>query len=290
MLQLNRFSSCLICNSTQLQNLEGYEANYLVKCKSCNFVFCERKPSEQELVNHYLLYSRGTSISSITIHRYEQLLDEFERFRKTNNILDIGCGDGHFLEVAKARNWNVYGTEFTTEAIQVVRKKGIKMKLGSLDPNNYENDFFDVVTSFEVIEHINNPVDEIRAIKMILRTGGLVYLTTPNFNSVSRNIVGANWNVIEYPEHLSYYTRSTIQKLFSTVGLKALKISTTGISLNRISRSIKPKNSFVKPTYDESFREKSEKDLFFRFLKMITNFNLNLLNKGDTIKAFFIKN
>ena len=144
-------TSCLICNSENLSDLERHSKNYLTKCKSCGFVFCKKNPTLIELTNYYKQYTRGGVISKITIKRYDELLDEFEKYRKTNNILDVGCGDGHFLEVAKKRGWNVFGTEFTDEAIDVCIKKGIKMHKGVLACENYSENEFDIITSFEVI-------------------------------------------------------------------------------------------------------------------------------------------
>ena len=86
------------------------------------------------------------------------------------------------------------------------------MNEGILNPINY-NFKFDIITSFEVVEHINNPKEEINNYNQILRKGGLFYCTTPNFNSLSRRILKAKWNTICYPEHLSYYTIKTLTKL-----------------------------------------------------------------------------
>ena len=111
---------CLICSSSNLTILPAYQKDYLVQCMSCKFVFCNRIPTNDELLNHYKKYNRGNELSPITLLRYNELLDKFEQFRQTNNILDIGCGDGYFLEAAKNRGWNVYGTEFTDEAIEIL--------------------------------------------------------------------------------------------------------------------------------------------------------------------------
>src|SRR5437764_554107 len=107
---------CLICNSNKLKRLKGYESAFLIQCQTCSFVFCEKIPSEKELTDHYKSYGRNDYLSPITIKRYHELLDEFEKFRKTNKILDIGSGIGYFLEVAKSRGWEVFGTEYTDKA------------------------------------------------------------------------------------------------------------------------------------------------------------------------------
>ncbi len=98
------------------------------------------------------------------------------------------------------------GTEYTYKAIDICKSLNINMQHGKLNPALYENEMFDIITSFEVIEHINNPQEEIKNIKKLLRSGGLFYFTTPNFNSLERYIRKEKYTVISYPEHLSYYT------------------------------------------------------------------------------------
>ena len=95
--------------------------------------------------------------------------------------------------------------------MEICSKKGIYMKKGVLNPKDYNSQEFDVITSFEVIEHINNPREELQNFYKILRKGGMVYCTTPNFNSLLRYRLKEKYNVICYPEHLSYYTPKTLK-------------------------------------------------------------------------------
>ena len=283
---------CLICSSNKLIQLNGYESNYLVRCVSCRFVFSAKKPSQEELVDHYNQYTRDDYLPPLTIKRYNELLDVMEKYRKTNKLLDIGSGMGYFLEQAKRRGWDVYGTEFTDVAIEICSSKGINMFKGALDSAQYENDSFDVITSMEVIEHINNPRIELEKINKFLRSGGLFYCTTPNFNSFSRLYLKNKWNNIIYPEHLSYYTVFTIKKLFKDLKIKPNKVITTGISFSRIKTSKlgKKKNESINPSsIDEKLRNKLESKFYFRGLKKILNMFLTLFRLGDTIKLYGIK-
>ena len=142
----NHHNSCLICKSPLLKDLKTFEFAHLSKCKKCNFVFSKKIPSQQELIDHYDGYGRNDYLSPITIKRYNELLDKFEKFKKTGKILDVGCGIGYFLEIAKQRGWEVYGTEYTDEAFEICTRKGIKMNLGKLDQNNYESEMFEKIT------------------------------------------------------------------------------------------------------------------------------------------------
>jgi 2-polyprenyl-3-methyl-5-hydroxy-6-metoxy-1,4-benzoquinol methylase len=287
-LGIHQFDSCILCESTTLKRLQGYEKDYLVRCNSCHFVFCKRKPTLGELKAHYELYLRNELLSEITSKRYEELLDKFEVYRKTNNIIDVGCGDGLFLEAAKKRKWNVFGTEFTEEALKICEKKGIKMTSSPLDSTAYQADFFDVVTSFEVIEHINTPLSEIESFKTILRKGGLLYITTPNFNSISRDIKKGKWSVIEYPEHLSYYTKETLTLLVKQFGFKSIVVTATGISLRRLGANSSSANS-THANSDEWLRQQTEEKVIYKWLKKGVNTALDITGKGDALKGFFQK-
>ena len=288
---MNKHSSCILCGSYSLDKIRGYEQHHLIKCKSCKFVFCEPIPSIEELEDHYKGYGRNDYLSPITIKRYHEILDSFEPYRKTNKLIDVGCGIGYFLEFAKKRGWDVFGTEFTDEAIQKCSEKGIKMEKGILDPENYIPGEFDIITSFEVIEHINNPVHELNSFHKLLRKGGLVYVTTPNFNSLLRYQLKSDYNAICYPEHLSYYTPNTLKKVFTRVGFKTKKIQSTGISLTRLKTSKKvSKQPFIsKESDDEKIRVQIENKKHLQFLKYLVNSFLTIIGKGDALKGWFTK-
>jgi SAM-dependent methyltransferase len=288
---MKKHHNCLICQANNLHPMKDYTSAHLCKCGSCGFVFSQAIPTPEELEEHYQGYGRNDYLSPITIKRYHELLDKMESFRKTNKILDVGCGIGYFLAVAKERGWEVYGTEYTNEAVRICEEKGINMQKGVLNNENYEKDSFDIITSFEVIEHINNPNEELRNFYSLLRPGGLVYVTTPNFNSLLRYRLKEKYNVISYPEHLSYYSPKTLTKVFQDCGFKTLKIESTGISLSRL-RSSKGKSTeapISKHSTDEKLRNQAESKWYLKMAKHIVNSALTISGKGDSLKGWFIK-
>ena len=284
-------TKCLICGSGSLKQMKGYEKHHLIKCQSCKFVFCEPIPTDIELEAHYENYGRNDYLSPLTIKRYHEVLDSFEPYRKTNRLIDVGSGIGYFLEEAKKRGWEVYGTEFTDEAIKICSKKGIKMNKGVLNPNNYDSQEFDVITSFEVIEHINNPQEELARFYRILRKGGLVYCTTPNFNSLLRYRLKEKYNVLCYPEHLSYYTPKTLKYVFEKEGFRTKNIKATGISLTRLKTSKATSNQELisQTSDDEVMRNKLETSVILKSVKIFLNWNLTFFGVGDALKGTFIK-
>ncbi len=282
---------CLICAHLQLTPLPRYNDTHLVKCGKCGFVFARKIPTPQELIKHYEGYGRNDYLSPITIKRYHELLDTFEKYRKTGRMLDVGCGIGYFLDVAKERGWEVHGTEYTDEAVAICRKKNIPTQQGPLDISNYSEASFDVIASFEVIEHINNPNSEMEKISTLLRSGGLFYCTTPNWSSLSRIMLKQQWTVIVYPEHLSYYTVSTLKKLTQKHGFNTIKTITSGFSRTRMQQTYKGIHEPVisENTADERLRKKMESHAFLRFVKWGINAMLAFFRKGDTIKIWAVK-
>jgi SAM-dependent methyltransferase len=290
----NKHYACLVCGSERVAPLgKFYAAKGLVKCRSCGFVFMERIPTAEELQAHYsqYAYSGEGYLSPWTVKSYNVLLDEFERYRSNGRLLDVGCGRGWFLREAAKRGWEVYGTEYSETAVRLCEADGIRMKLGKLDPSSFNGMKFDVVTSFEVIEHISDPVDEMTKIRSLLRDGGLFYCTTPNFNSVMRYYLGTRYNVIEYPEHLSYYTPATIHRLMKRCGFTKRRVVTTGISLTRMqasstSTSIDPSAS---TSADEALREQVNTKWYMALAKRAANSLFTLTGSGMTIKAYYEK-
>ena len=285
--ETNEFKSCLICNHRHLVDLLGYEKDKLTRCKNCGFVFAKQIPTAEELMTTYNDYPRSNAISEITIKRYCELLGNFDKYRQTNSLIDVGAGDGHFVGIAKKMGWKTYATEFESRSVALCREKGAITHEGKLDAQNYQPGMFDVVFSAEVIEHINNPVEEVQNFHQILRKGGLVYVTTPNFNSIARWYLKNKWNVIHYPEHLCYYTPKTLEKLFTDNGFKKVEITTTGFSPARFFYAINPVTSTS--TIDESLRQSSETKPLLRFAKWGINAMLNVSKTGDALKGQFVK-
>lgn len=283
--------SCLVCNSTQLKPKTGFEKHHLTRCSACGFVFCKPVPTQEELNEVYEGYGRNDYLSDLTIQAYERVLDSLEPYRKTNKLIDVGCGVGYFVEVAIKRGWQVYGTEFTEEAVEICEKKGAKMNLGVLSPENYELGSFDVVTSFEVIEHINNPREELGNFHKLLRNGGVVYCTTPNFNAVERYQLGSDWNVLGYPEHLSYYTPKTLKRVFRETGFSPKKVLATGVSLTRIKKSQGKSDqaTISASSDDEKLRNQIAGNPLLGMAKDIINWKLTFFGVGNSLKGWFEK-
>lgn len=276
--------------------MERYHVTGLVKCSNCGFVFSKWKPSTEFLIAFYNEYPEYQHWNEITSKRYKKIVEGFEKYRKTNNLLEVGSGEGFFLDQAKAQNWNVFGTEFIDRFIDRCRERGIVMHKGKLDLSNYKEESMDIIIWIEVIEHINDPVEELKKFRTLLRPGGIVYLTTPNFNSISRLVLKEKLNVISYPNHVAYYTPSTLEYLFTHNGFRKVKIETTGVSPGRILGGLKKKRGEKSdiPTaetqkIDEPLRERIESNALLKVTRNMVNSLLTMTGTGDALKGTFQK-
>ena len=288
----HRHNSCPLCSTENTTPMKRYARSFLQQCTKCSFVFSGKYPDADTLNTYYQKnYDLTRYFSSITRNRYLEILEEFEPFRKTNRILDIGCGYGFFLEVAKEKGWEVYGIELSKIASEECRQKGINIFHGNLTDFRFDADAFDVIVSIEVIEHLSHPNLMLKQANKLLRKGGLVYITTPNFNSYLRHKLKESYNIIDYPNHLCYFTNKTLKKAFENQGFKSKYINSTGISITRSKTSRgKSNQKFVSETSDdEMLRYRIENNSGLRYGKKIANDTLNFLKIGESLKGAFIK-
>lgn len=278
--------ACIVCGVASPEPLATYRRAHLVRCRECGLVFADRDPSDGELAANYGAYSRADYDSQITRQRYRELLDGFEPYRETGRILDMGCGIGFFLEEVQARGWEAHGSEFEPRAVEIVRGKGLHCAQAPISTETFEPGSFDVITAFEVVEHLRDPLSEAKTVARALRPGGLFYCTTPNFASLSRRLLRDRWSVIAYPEHLTYFTPATLRSWLARVGLAPVRLTTTGISLARLRHDV---GATERPDYcsDEGLRQRVEGSRALRVAKAAANAVLGATRSGDTIKSHF---
>jgi 2-polyprenyl-3-methyl-5-hydroxy-6-metoxy-1,4-benzoquinol methylase len=129
-------------------------------------------------------------------------------------LLDVGCGDGSFLALARACGWQqVLGLEPDPKAARLASQTGVRVIEGGLEVLASQSDAFDVITLSHVIEHVHDPLLMLRACHRLLKPGGQLWLETPNVSSLGHRVFGRHWRGLEAPRHLV---------LFSPLGL-ALK-------------------------------------------------------------------
>ena len=259
-----------------------------MRCGSCRLVFHNEFNDEAEMREYYDEYYDGENLafSPITDRRFGELLRSFESYRRSNNILDVGCGSGHFLKVTIEMGWSAHGTEIASSALEQLSRLGIHSFCGKLESANYSAEFFDVVYCSEVIEHLTDPTTLLCEIARVMRPGGLLYLTTPNFNSLSRRLLGSKWRVIG-KEHICYFTPASLSGAIREAGFRKVALKTRNIDPHEIkkafSRNPVEAGTGFQTASTEALRQQFETRPALKLAKSAANVVLRITGTGDTI-------
>lgn len=293
------YSACPSCGASGLSPKAAYSAAHLVQCQGCGLTFSRQRPTEQELEAHYSGYGDWPD-SALTRQRYREVLARLEPYRSRGRIFEMGCGAGYFLEEAAAAGWEPHGSTVGALSVEMCRAKGLDVLNAADAVSSMPDGHFDVATAFEVVEHLRDPAVEAQLLARIIRPGGLLYCTTPNFDSLSRRILGPSWRVIDYPEHLIYFTAATLTRWLEPFGFRMIRVESTGVSPGELRRAFRNKRG--KPAtnvtpggagavrgIDDRLREATEAGRFMPKLKTALNGVLTRARAGDTLKAWFVR-
>jgi len=207
----------------------GLLVTSIVECTECEFMFKEIRPSVAYLRQLYT-QSSDVYLESIAEEQTE-LREDFrvalrllqEAFPRGGSILDLGCASGFFLE-SLGQSWNRHGVEFFHLAAERARNRiGLTVHECDLISAGLASDTFDVVTSFDVLEHLPDPMPILHEARRILKPGGWLLLGTGNFGSFSARMAGNRWTYLCIPEHVSFFNPCSLKVALTKAGFSSFK-------------------------------------------------------------------
>jgi SAM-dependent methyltransferase len=142
-------------------------------------------------------------------------------------LLDVGCGAGALLNVARDLGWNCEGQEISPIGAAEAISRGHRIQVGELIDCKYPANSFDVVTMIEVVEHIRDPRPTTEAALTLLRPGGWLFITTGDIGSVGARMQGCRWNYIRPPGHVSYFGRRSLSLALAASGFDEITMVPT---------------------------------------------------------------
>lgn len=182
------------CPFCKIQSKFLYDLDkwYVLKCPECSFVYVNENLSSQELNNLYngdfygQYLFKVENIEEKTAQELKEYFKEVIQYVHKGNLLDLGCAQGDFLARLDKNKWNLFGADISSEAIKKGQTKYPHLNLikGELEEINFSNNFFDVITLWDVIEHLKDPASILRECYRILKPSGVIVIKTPNENSL----------------------------------------------------------------------------------------------------------
>jgi SAM-dependent methyltransferase len=203
----------------------------LVRCLNCGLVYLNPRPVPEQLAElyegEYDQYNPAV-VDEKPLKRLDRRYglrkrcQAILRHKQAGHLLDVGCATGDFLETMRTyAGWQVSGVELSEAASRYARERlGLDVRTGTLKEAHYAPGTFDVITLWNVIEHLTDPVGELSEMNKLLRPGGLLVFTTPNLNSLDARLFGRYWIGYELPRHYFVFSDDTVAALLARTGFR----------------------------------------------------------------------
>jgi len=293
---------CPLCKSTEQADFPIYYDfnDHLFngkKCHVCGFIFLSPRPTEAEITKMYSEeyftaddaehgahsstdYETAAILGSV---KFPEILGWIQRYHKTGDFFEIGCGMGYFLKFVRDNGFRASGIEFSSFGTQAAKKKfELNVQQGSLDTVSISPESFDVIFLGDVLEHMVEPIKELQRIYRMLRPNGIVAAEVPSsFNSIigraavlMYNIQGKKRFMKLPPYHVNEFTPPTIKRALEIAGYKDNLV---------VERIKKPSTITLRGNMFDKFAKKSIQYPNYWITKSLGIF-------GDRILAIGVKN
>lgn len=199
------------------------------RCQRCGHGFSSAGVEEGVIAEWYARAEKDEAFLAGSSGRRKTarlVLDRIEeKIAPAGEIIDVGCGPGFFLDEAQARGWSVKGVEVASWAAGYAHVElGLNVVHGDFRRlRTWPQASANVVTAFDVIEHLVSPTELLAASSHVLKAGGYLVLTTPWFDSPLARVMGRSWYCI-FPAHLHYFTRQSLTELLAAEGFAVVTV------------------------------------------------------------------
>lgn len=232
--------TCLACNSDSgrlVYTLADKGGARIMRCNRCGLTQLDPLPSPEELAHLYADgYFEGVG-GEVGYEEYAKQEREYmatfdndvrriSEFVSSGTLLDVGCGFGYFVRRALEGGFDAYGVDLSAEGICEASKhaagrffRGTPVNVEQLSGRR-----FDVIFASHLIEHIPEPASFVADLVSRLEVGGILVFVTPNIESLLAKVSGPRWVSFKIPEHVAYYTPSTLTNLVTGAGLQVQAI------------------------------------------------------------------
>lgn len=251
--EIASFGTCDICPSTQADVVLEVSPRRLIRCKGCGLVRLHPTPTAHELsevydVGEYYTHERPRIGSGRSDQIRNAVLDTFWGYPNQQGVLsralqrlalyplrdrampvpfpgdapvlDVGCGNGQRLLELQARGCTqLYGVEPTAGAAEQARlgtRADIRCCL--LEDAGLPESHFQLIIMNQVLEHVPSPTATLNLVRRLLRPGGSLYFTVPNFGSIEAGLFGRHWSGLQIPAHLHHFTPRPLRRLLESCG------------------------------------------------------------------------
>ncbi|MBI2995633.1 MAG: class I SAM-dependent methyltransferase [Candidatus Melainabacteria bacterium] len=235
---------CDLCKSKNLKTCFPYHTYSLVECRNCKLRFLDPLPSPDELKKLYssdYYFSPDSNLYGYSNYKEDVNLIVLTAIQRYNTLrlilgksshlklLDTGCAYGYYIDIARLYGWDVSGVEINEECVKEAKNKlNLDVRKGTLEEQHFPAETFDVVTCWDMIEHLLNPSNFLQQVNRILKPGGYFLLTTPDVGSIPAKVLGKRWMGYKSYEHVYFFNKKTIKLYLEANGFALTRFQYTG--------------------------------------------------------------
>ncbi|MBE2200804.1 MAG: class I SAM-dependent methyltransferase [Anaerolinea sp.] len=198
----------------------------IVQCRHCGYVYANPRWSPDELIAAYTAVEDDTYVAEregreLTFRKHLQQLEKVTGTGNGRSLLDIGAYIGVFVEVAAQSGWEAWGVEPSDWAAAAAQAQGLNVITGTQDAPELNGQQFDVVTMWDVIEHVDDPLVEMTKAYHLLKPGGWFVVHTMDIDSLTARLMGPRWPWL-MDMHLHYFSQRTMAQMLQKIGYEVV--------------------------------------------------------------------
>jgi len=202
----------------------------LMQCNRCGLIYLNPRPTFEEIGKYYPSdyppYIQAIENEGSWFRRLDRRYGLYKRCREitrraghSGKMLDVGCSTGVFLEGMERWGWQVQGVEMNSEVAEYARQRfDLQIFPGTLEDAHFPTGNFDLVTLWDVLEHVYDPKSTLKEIFRILRPGGWLVMSLPDPDCIEAKIFGAYWSGLDMPRHFHVFNRKVLTRLLDETG------------------------------------------------------------------------
>lgn len=290
-------ASCPACGSSEATGLGQASDLYFHRCGRCDLVFVYPQPRDRVRAKYVQEYDLASHFGPWAPRKrvlYERRLADLPApVPGHDRLCDVGCADGQFLELAMLRGWTCHGIELNPPAAAAARAKGALISVGVLEEiDDLPWGTFDLVTSWDVLEHTPDPRPFSERLVRLLSPGGTLVVTTLNYDSLVRRCFGWRWSMV-CDDHFTYWNARSLRTLFESQGLRLVRARSFGLGrdfvtvVDRLGRRHRPTGGATAPASGGNHTATWDVNRLVLGAETAFNHVLNLAGAGVGVEATF---